>query len=74
MLRGAADGPPTARDCQGIQAWWTIGFEAFGEPAETEGHLDRMLEYFVEDAPDIRLPHGASMAYPAWLAALAAGA
>ena len=74
VLRGAADGPPTDRVWEGVQAWGTIGFEAFGEPAETEGHLDRMLEYFVEDAPDIRLPHGASMAYPAWLAALAAGA
>lgn len=74
VLRSAADGPPTDRDWLGVDAWWTVGFEAFGRTGEIDGHLDRMLEYFVADAPDIHLPREASMAYPAWLAKLADGA
>jgi hypothetical protein len=73
MLRSAPDGPPTARDWRGIETGWTLGFEAFGDPDKIDGHLDRMLEYFVADAADVRLPREASMAYPAWLATLAAG-
>jgi hypothetical protein len=74
ILRGAPDGPPQDDDWSDSEAWWTLGFEAFGQSNEIEGHLDRMLEYFRADAPDIKLPREASMSYPAWLARLAASA
>ncbi len=73
ILRSALDGRPRDDDWRDSDTWWTIGFEAFGRPAEIDGHLDRMLEFFAVDAANIRLPREASMAYPAWLAELAAG-
>lgn len=74
ILRGAREGPPLEDDWANAAAWWTFGFEAFGDPDEIERHLDRMLDYFRTDAPCVRLPLEASMSYPAWLAALTADA
>ena len=71
ILRNAPDGPPLENDWSNAAAWWTLGLEAFGNPAEIESNLDRMLDYFETDAPGAQLPREASMSYPAWLATLA---
>ena len=73
ILRSAPDGRPRDDDWRDSDTWWTIGFEAFGQPAEIDSHLDRMLEFFAADAANIRLPREASMAYPTWLAGLTVG-
>jgi hypothetical protein len=58
--------------------WWTFGFEAFGSRHLMHGHLRAVaLAWFEQNglpplAPPLALSARASMAYPAWVAGVAA--
>jgi hypothetical protein len=49
-------------------AWWSLGFEAFGELATLEQSLHQTLAHVLPGAP--RLEAGLELSYPAWLARL----
>lgn len=49
-------------------AWWSLGFEAFGELATVEDSLRRTAAHVASGAP--RFEAGFEFSYPAWLAHL----
>jgi hypothetical protein len=49
------------------QAWWTIGFEAFGGEDALRGNLCLVAEQILEATPPPALPTHDSYAYPRWL-------
>ena len=57
----------TAADGQAPSNWWSLSFEAFGEPDRMMDNLDRIAELIFREPPPVPLPQSASMSYPAWL-------
>ena len=53
-------------------AWWSLSFEAFGEPDRIATNLDRTATYIFAEPPPVKLPRQASHSYPAWLSAITA--
>lgn len=53
------------RDHEGV-AWWSLGFEAFGELALVEYALKSTLDVMLERTPP-HLPPGHKASYPKWL-------
>jgi hypothetical protein len=49
------------------QAWWTIGFEAFGAEAALQENLSLVAERILGITPPPDLPVDDSYAYPRWL-------
>lgn len=58
----------TSRDWERTAPWWSLSFEAFGDPSELFDHLDCAATHFFRDRPPIRLTAESSFSYPAWLA------
>lgn len=52
-------------DCEGV-AWWSFGFEAFGELALVEDALKSTVEVMLKRNPP-HLPPGHNASYPKWL-------
>jgi hypothetical protein len=50
-------------------AWWTLGFEAFGELESVEGDLAATAAVLASRNPPV-LPRGEASSYPRWLASL----
>jgi hypothetical protein len=49
------------------QAWWTVGFEAFGPEARLRKNLCRAVEQVLKNPPPLALTVDDSFAYPRWL-------
>jgi hypothetical protein len=73
--RRAPDGP-LERGCQlefvalrvggAAGAWWSLGFEAFGDLSDVEQSLHRTVAHLAPTAPS--LADGLELSYPQWLA------
>jgi len=48
------------------QQWWTLGFEAFGNPQQVVGILKETLQSALTDSP-IRATNQQAYDYPEWL-------
>ena len=69
-LRGRQDGGVAAAGdwADAAACWWSLAFEAFGEPDRLDTHLARGAAALLEDGPPVRLGPADSLSYPAWLA------
>ena len=54
--------------------WWTLAFEAFGEPTHLLSNLDAAATAVFRREPPIRLDQTDSYSYPVWLTQIAASA
>jgi len=52
------------------EVWWTMGFEAFGEPAGLQEYLFKVCDYILKDSP-IKLSGDDCFSYPDWLQRIA---
>lgn len=52
----------------GKSEWWSLSFEAFGEPGDVMTNLDRVAGDFFASAPPREFTQQDSMSYPVWLA------
>ena len=53
--------------------WWSLSFEAFGEPDRIAANLDRTAAWIFAKPPPVKLPRQASRSYPAWLSSVTDG-
>ena len=48
-------------------AYWSFGFEAYGEPARVEAHMQKIAERIFADSPAATFGADTSFSYPEWL-------
>ena len=50
--------------------WWSLSFEAFGDPEAMQDGLDRVAGDLLREPPPVKLSRESSYSYPVWLQGL----
>lgn len=59
-----------SEDQSPAEPWWSLSFEAFGDPETMHDGLDRVIREFFRKSPPVNLKQESSFSYPVWLARL----